>query len=157
MKKSGIQLVLVSLLFSVVSLQCSTSSSVLKAGSPLLSKLSSIPNLSSLTSLLQTPGLGSALGGALKGPFTLLAPTNDALSKLGPGALGNLMNPSNVNQLAGLLKNHIVPGKLDVAGLAQSGLQTVGGIPLNLKGANLGGVTGGDNFNIIPVDKVLGQ
>jgi uncharacterized surface protein with fasciclin (FAS1) repeats len=56
------------------------------------------------------------LGGVLKKPFTLLAPTNDALSKLGADAISKLTSPDNLGQLANLLKNHIVPGKLDAAG-----------------------------------------
>jgi len=157
MKKLSFQVLLVALLLSVSSIRCGTSSSLLKAGSPLLSSLGGVPNLSSVTSLLQTPGLDKLLGGVMKKPFTLLAPTNDALSSLGAGAVSNLANPSNVSQLAGLLKDHIVPGKLDATSLAQAGLKSAGGKDLNLGGANLGSLIGGDKFNIIPVDKVLGQ
>ena len=83
MKKLSVHFLLVIMLLSVASIRCSTGSSLLKSGSPLLSSLSGVPNLSSITSLLQTPGLDKLLGGAMKKPFTLLAPTNDALSSLG--------------------------------------------------------------------------
>ena len=157
MKKLSIHLLLITLLLTVANIRCSTGASLLKAGSPLLSSLGGIPNLSSVTKLLQTPGLGNVLGGALKKPFTLLAPTNDALAGMGADALANLSNPSNVNQLASLLKDHIVPGKKDAAGLAVAGLKSAGGKSLDFAGANLGTMVSDDKFNIIPVDKILGK
>lgn len=157
MKKLSINLLLIVLLLTVANIRCSTGSNLLKAGSPLLSSLGGIPNLSSVTKLLQTPGLGNLLGDALKKPFTLLAPTNDALTSLGADALTNLSNPSNVGQLANLLKDHIIPGKKDAAALAQSGLTSAGGKALDLAGANLGTMVSGDKFNIIPIDKILGK
>lgn len=155
MKKFKIHFLMVALLLSVASIRCSSGASLLKAGSPLLSSLGSIPNLSSLTNLMKTPGLDKLLGGALKKPFTLLAPTNDALSALGSGVLGNLSNPSNVGQLANLLKNQIVPGKLDPTSLMQSGVKTAAGKGVDLSGVNLGSMMSDDKFNIIPVDKLL--
>jgi len=157
MKKLSIHLLLIALLLTVANISCSTGASLLKAGSPLFTALGGIPNLSSVTKLLQTPGLSNVLGGAMKKPFTLLAPTNDALAGMGADALANLSNPSNVNQLANLLKDHIIPGKKDAAALAQSGLQSAGGKTLDLAGANLGTMVSDDKFNIIPVDKILGK
>jgi len=156
MKKLGIHVLLVALLLSVASIRCSTGSSLLKSGSSLLSSLGGVPNLSQFTNLLKTPGLDKLIGGALKKPFTMLAPTNDALNSLGSSALSNLTNPSNVSQLANLLKDHIIPGKLDAGSLMQSGLKAASGKALDLGGAKLGSLISGDKFNIIPVDKVLG-
>jgi len=155
MKKFRIHVLFVALLLSTASIRCSSGADLLKTGSSLLSSLGGNPALSQITSLLQTPGLGKLLGGALKKPFTLLAPTNDALSKLGGDAISKLTSPDNLGQLANLLKNHIVPGKLDAAGVAQSGLKSAGGKMLDLAGANLGSLMSGDKFNIIPIDKVL--
>ena len=59
--------------------------------------------------------------------------------------------------LSFLLKDHIVPGKLDSAGAAASGLQSAGGKALDLAGAQLGNLISGDKFNIIPINKVLGK
>jgi len=156
MKKLSIHVLLVALLLSVASVRCSTGASLLKAGSPLLSSLGNIPSLSTFTNLLKTPGLDKLIGGVLKKPFTMLAPTNDALNSLGSGTLSNLTNPSNVTQLANLLKDHIIPGKLDPTGLMKSGLKAASGKALDLGGAKLGDMIGGDKFNVIPVDKVLG-
>jgi len=155
MKKLSIHLLLIMVLLTSA-IRCSTGASLLKAGSPLLSSLGNIPGLSSITKLLQTPGLGNLLGGVLKKPFTLLAPTDNALSGLGADAVNNLTNPNNVAQLANLLKDHIIPGKKDAAALA-SGATAASGKALDLAGAGLGNLVAGDKFNIIPVDKVLGK
>lgn len=157
MRKLHVHILLVALLLSVASIRCSTGSNLLKAGSPLLSSLGKIPNLSQFTNLLQTPGLDKLLGGVMKKPFTMLAPTNDALSGLGSDAMGKLTNPSNLSSLANLIKDHIIPGKLDASSLMQSGLKAASGKALNLGGAKVGDLVSGDKFNIFPVDKVLGQ
>lgn len=132
-----------------------STSKILSEGSSLMTALGGNPNLSTITSLLKTPGLSNLIGGALKGPSTLLAPTNDAFNALNPSTLTDLKNPSNVQQLANLLKNSIVPGKLDATSLAKGGLTTAAGNPLDLKGANLGSVIDAGNTNVIPIDKVL--
>jgi len=154
MKKLNIRVVMVALLVSVASTRCSSGADILKTGSPLLASLNKVPSLSQITSLLQTPGLGKLLGGVLKKPFTLLAPTNDALGALGSSALSGLSDPT---KLANLLKGQIVPGKLNAGDLAQSGLKTASGEALNLAGANLGQLISGSDYNVFPIDKVLGK
>ena len=155
MKKTAMRLFLI-LFVSVLTMQsCGTTSSLLGSGSSLLSSLGGSPNLSSFTSLLKTPGLDKLIGPALKGPFTLLAPSNSALSSLGADAISNLTKPENLNQLAGVLKNHIVPGKLDAGSLLKGGLKSAGGGDLNLGGINLGDAISGKDFNIIPIDKIV--
>jgi uncharacterized surface protein with fasciclin (FAS1) repeats len=157
MKKLSVSILLVALLSSVAPTPCSSQANLLKAGSPLISALSGVPSLSKFTSLLQTPGLDKLLGGVLKKPFTLLAPTNDALNSLGASALSNLTNPANISKLAGFVKDHIVPGKLDAAGLMKSGIKTASGKALNLGSAKLGDLIGGDKFNAFPIDKIVGS
>jgi len=120
-----------------------------------MSALGGNPNFSTLTGLLKTPGLDKLLGSVLKNPFTLLAPTNNAFNALGSSAVADLAKPENLNQLAELLKNHIVPGKSDPATLMKGGVSTASGNPLNLNDANLGSTISNKDFNIIPVDKVL--
>lgn len=93
MKKAAIRLLLF-LFVSVVTMQsCGTASSLLGSGSSLLSSPGGSPSLSSFTSLLKTPGLDKLIGPALKGPFTMLAPSNSALSSLGADAISSLTKP----------------------------------------------------------------
>lgn len=157
MKKFCVQLLMVTTLLTVANIRCGTEANLLKAGSPLISALGSVPELSQFTSLLQTPGLDKLLAGSLKEPFTLLAPTNDALKSLGADAMSTLTNPANISQVANLVKDHIVQGKLDAQGLMQSGLKAVSGRALDLGGAQLGNLIAGDKFNIAPISKLLGR
>jgi len=101
-----------------------------------LTSMATKPELSSLTGLLKNAGGIEKLVG--KGPFTLLAPTNDALAKLGPDVLQSLAKPENKEMLTGILKKHIIPGKLDANALKAGGLKTAAGSPLDLGGINLG-------------------
>ena len=52
---------------------------------------------------------------ASEGPFTVFAPTDEAFAKLPDGALDDLLKPANKSKLAGILANHVVPGKLMAA------------------------------------------
>lgn len=59
--------------------------------------------------------LGAAdLVGALKGdgPFTVLAPTDEAFSKLPAGTVETLLKPENKQQLIDILTYHVVPGNV---------------------------------------------
>ena len=159
MKNFCLRMALVVLSISMSTISCSSgTTALLKAGSPLLSALTGNKTLSTISSLLQIPGLSSVLGTALKGKFTMLAPSNDALvSGLGSAAIGQLLSGGKVNisSVANLLKGLIVPGKLDASSLLKTGLKTVAGNSLNLGGINLGDIIGGENFNIFPIDKLI--
>jgi hypothetical protein len=156
MKKTLFKGLAVFVLSSFLFIRCGSSSSILGSASPLISALSGAGNLGTMASLLQTPGLGKVLGGVLKSPFTLLAPTDNAFKALGEGVLGSLTKPENLGQLGGILSKHIVPGKIDAASLLKGGAKTAGGSALNLGGAALGNLLkGGDAVNIFPIDKVL--
>ena len=52
-------------------------------------------------------GLAEALAGP--GPFTVLAPTDDAFAKLPHGTVDSLLKPENREALATILKYHVVP------------------------------------------------
>ncbi|HEY6977161.1 MAG TPA: fasciclin domain-containing protein [Chitinophagaceae bacterium] len=155
MKKFSLHLLLVSCILALSTVQCGGSKSLLSSGSSLMDALAKNPTLSTISGLLKAPGLNKVLGDALKSPFTLLAPTDDAFNALGSSAVADLAKPENLNQLAALLKNHIVPGKSDAATLMKGGISTASGNPLNLSDANLGSVISEKDFNVIPVDKVL--
>ena len=62
---------------------------------------------STLVAAVKAAGLVEVLSG--EGPFTVLAPTNDAFEKLPAGALDGLL--ADPEALAGVLKAHVVAGK----------------------------------------------
>lgn len=55
-------------------------------------------------------GLVDRLSG--DGPLTLLAPTDDAFSKLPAGTVDTLLLPENRNQLVAILKNHLIADRV---------------------------------------------
>jgi uncharacterized surface protein with fasciclin (FAS1) repeats len=48
-----------------------------------------------------------------KGPFTVFAPTNEAVDILPEGTVDMLLMPENNSKLTAILTYHVVPGKLD--------------------------------------------
>lgn len=65
-----------------------------------------------------------------KGPFTVLAPTDEAFQKLPPGTVENLLKPENKDKLAAILKYHVIPSKAlaaDVVKLDGKKVKTVEG------------------------------
>ena len=46
------------------------------------------------------------------GPFTVFAPTNEAFNLLPKGTVDNLLKPENKEKLQGILKYHVVAGKM---------------------------------------------
>merc|ERR1712032_111417 len=65
-------------------------------------------DLSTLVTALAAANLVSALEGA--GPFTVFAPSNTAFGKIPSAELGRLLEPENVEELADILKYHVVSG-----------------------------------------------
>jgi uncharacterized surface protein with fasciclin (FAS1) repeats len=129
MKMKFISMAMVMAFVTVLHYSCSS-----PAGA-LMSTLGSNPQLSGITSLLKgAGGLGSLVG---KGPFTLLAPSNNALSSLGAGALENLLKPENKSTLQGILKKHILPGKFTADQINAGGMKDALGNALNLGGAKI--------------------
>lgn len=80
-------------------------------------KAMATPTLSTLVSALQNAELAQMMKED-KGPFTVFAPTNDAFAKLDKATLDNLMKPENKEQLQGILKYHVVSGKITSSDLA---------------------------------------
>ena len=70
-----------------------------------------------LVAAVKAAGLVDTLKGA--GPFTVFAPSDAAFAKLPAGTVETLIKPENKAKLAGILKFHVLPGKVmaaDVAG-----------------------------------------
>ena len=65
---------------------------------------------STLLSAAKAAGLDEEL--AAPGPITVFAPTDAAFAALPAGKLEELMKPENKSQLEGLLKHHILSGKV---------------------------------------------
>ena len=116
--------------------------------------LAANPDRSTLSKLIATAGLTTDLSGP--GPFTVFAPSNEAFSRMPPGALDTLSQPAAKATLATILKYHVVSGKLTseqikaqiAAGNGTATLTTLAGQPLT---AQLG-----PNGNIMLTD-VNGQ
>jgi uncharacterized surface protein with fasciclin (FAS1) repeats len=68
-----------------------------------------------------------------KGPFTVFAPTDAAFAKLPEGTLDDLLDPANKAQLAGLLANHVVPGKIMSSDMKTMKATNVSGQDLDIK------------------------
>jgi uncharacterized surface protein with fasciclin (FAS1) repeats len=66
---------------------------------------------------VQQAGLTDTLRGT--GPFTVFAPTDAAFSKLPKDKLDNLMKPENKNELASVLKYHVVKGRKSAEDIAK--------------------------------------
>lgn len=63
-----------------------------------------------LLAAAQAAGLVEALSG--EGPLTVFAPTDDAFAKLPEGTVASLLRPENRDQLAEILKYHVVSGRV---------------------------------------------
>ena len=76
---------------------------------------SASPIHKTLVAAVKQAGLVETLSGA--GPFTVFAPTDDAFAQVAPVTLDGWMRPAQKDALAGILKYHVVPGKLTAADL----------------------------------------
>ncbi len=65
-------------------------------------------SFNTLVAAIKAAGLVETLSG--KGPFTILAPTDEAFAKLPAGTLEMLLKPENKKQLVDILSYHVVPG-----------------------------------------------
>jgi uncharacterized surface protein with fasciclin (FAS1) repeats len=91
-----------------------------------------------LVAAVQAAGLVETLQGA--GPFTVLAPTNDAFAKLPAGTVENLLKPENKDTLVKILTCHVVAAKAmssDIMGMVEADggmhkVATVGGCEFTL-------------------------
>ena len=155
MRSNTIRSLFVAFVIVATTTTCNTSSSLLSSGSTLMSALSKNVDLSMFKNMLTTPGLDKLLGDALKGNFTMLAPTNKTLNALETEMLDKLTNPANVSELAKVVSNHIVPGKLDASSVMKGGMLSAADKTLDMEGVTLGNVISDKNFNIYPVDQVM--
>jgi uncharacterized surface protein with fasciclin (FAS1) repeats len=104
-----------------------------------------------LVAAVKAAGLVDTLKGS--GPFTVLAPTDEAFAKLPPGTVEDLLKPENKEKLVGVLTYHVIPARAmaaDVVKLNGKSVKTVQGSAANVKVA--GGKVMIDNANVIKTD-----
>lgn len=85
-------------------------------------------NFKTLVAAVKAAGLVETLKG--EGPFTILAPTDEAFAKLPEGTLESLLKPENKEKLVAILTYHVIPGKAmaaDVVKLDGRSVKTVQG------------------------------
>lgn len=90
--------------------------SAMLASSTIAANLAAAPDHKSLAAAVAQAGLGQTLSET--GPFTLFAPTDAAFAQVPPVTRDGWMRPAQKDVLAGVLKYHVVPGKLTAADLA---------------------------------------
>lgn len=99
-------------------------------------------NFKTLVAAVKAAGLVATLKGA--GPFTVLAPTDEAFAKLPAGTLDNLLKPENKASLQEILTFHVLPGKIMAAEIAKlDSSATASGKNVSIKVVN-GAVMVGD-------------
>jgi len=83
---------------------------ILPAQDNLVTTAADAGTFNTLIAAAKAAGLAEALMG--DGPLTVFAPTDDAFAKLPKGTVENLLKPENKNQLASILKYHVVAGRV---------------------------------------------
>ncbi|MEM1107755.1 MAG: fasciclin domain-containing protein [Planctomycetota bacterium] len=66
-------------------------------------------SFNTLVAAVQAAGLVDTLKG--EGPFTVMAPTDEAFAKLPEGTVESLLEPENRDQLVAILTYHVIPAK----------------------------------------------
>ena len=85
-------------------------------------------NFKTLVAAVKAAGLVDTLKG--DGPFTVMAPNDEAFAKLPEGTVESLLKPENKDKLVAILKYHVIPAKAmaaDVVGLDGKEVKTAEG------------------------------
>jgi uncharacterized surface protein with fasciclin (FAS1) repeats len=121
----------------------------------LLGSMAGNAQLSGISTLLKSAGGFQNITGKKKGPFTLLAPTNNALSTLGVETLENLLKPENKEMLKGFLKKYILSGKYNAVKIKAGGLKDIEGNILQFGDAHITESIPTKGGQIHVIDKVI--
>jgi uncharacterized surface protein with fasciclin (FAS1) repeats len=87
-----------------------------------------------LVAAVKAAGLVDTLKG--EGPFTVLAPTDEAFAKLPKGTVESLLKPENKDKLVAILTYHVIPAKAmaaDVVKLDGKTVKSVEGSPIKIE------------------------
>lgn len=104
-----------------------------------------------LVAAVQAAGLVDTLKS--DGPFTVLAPNDDAFAKLPAGTVETLLKPENRDKLVAILTYHVIPSKAmaaDVVKLDGKKVKTVEGSEVSIKVVN--GTVMVDKAKVIKTD-----
>ena len=107
-------------------------------------------DFSTLVAAVKAAGLAEALSG--DGPFTIFAPTNAAFEKLPEGTVETLLKPENKEKLQGILKYHVVSGKVMAADVTAGEVEMLSGDKATIKVAE--GVVTIDKAKVVKTDIV---
>lgn len=80
-----------------------------KPAADIVATASAAGQFTTLLAAAEAAGLVGALQG--EGPLTVFAPTDDAFAALPAGTVETLLKPENKDQLAGILKLHVIAGQ----------------------------------------------
>lgn len=80
-----------------------------KATADIVDTAAAAGSFTTLLTAAEAAGLVDALKG--DGPLTVFAPTDEAFAKLPEGTVASLLEPENKEQLAGILKLHVIAGE----------------------------------------------
>jgi uncharacterized surface protein with fasciclin (FAS1) repeats len=108
------------------------------------------PRFSTLVTLLVQADLAGTL--ANDGPFTVFAPTNDAFARLDPELVARLTSGKADDELAAILKRHVVKGSYEAADIAQgeTGITTLAGTSVAIERA--GDMITADHVDVVSAD-----
>ena len=118
------------------------------SGKDIVAVAAGAENFKTLGAAVKAAGLVETLQG--EGPFTVFAPTDEAFAKLPAGTVENLLKPENREQLASILKYHVIPGKVLAADVKTMEAKTAQGQSLNLKVSDEGVMV--DNAKVVKTD-----
>lgn len=145
------------LLASVAALSLSLPSFAQETDKTICEVAKANPQFSTLVKAIEAAGLGETLEG--EGPYTLLAPTNEAFAKLPAGKLEELLKPENREKLEGILKLHVIKKKItaeEVSSLDGQSIETC--CPKGTKcevtasGGKVAFSCGGNKANVVKAD-----
>ena len=106
-------------------------------------------SFTTLIAAVEAAGLTSALIG--EGPFTILAPTDEAFAALPAGTVENLLKPENRATLQAILTYHVIPGRVYSDQVVKlNSAETLGGQSISIN-ATASGVTINES-NVVTTD-----
>jgi len=130
---------LLSLFLALVS---SVAAAANNSGKTVVDLLAESPQYKMFSTALHTAGLKEEFSG--EGPFTIFAPTDEALAKLPAGEWDSLLKPENKAKLVSCVTHHIVPSKVVTDSLKTGPITTLNGRDVTLSRADDGKIKVGN-------------